>query len=611
MKTLQKHTLSSSTTQRQLQSLVSSATCSRRLRWQNHIPSLAIPVKSRSEVASFNEGTCERIGSQYCSYLNKESILTRHSRYNLKRRVASLPPLSSEVFAEKVLTAQASSSAVAAKASYEKACEACQKTYYSENAYQNHLGSQKHRLRAATSAKDSFEEETASVMSSTILVSEPAKPVSPEPAVQPVTEPIDPEAEAEFSKVIDGIKDTKLTDDIPVSRRPTRPHHSANEHRLEHPLSPEHVTESSAASTSTEGIPSKEIPLRKCLFCNYQSPTFKLNVMHMTKYHSMFIPEQIYLVNLEGLINWLYTRIHDLHECLYCHKTKFTTEAIQTHMRDTGHCKIAFEEENDMIDVGQFYDFSSTYSDPEEGGEADSDSHSPEKDGGVRIPDPRKVLKTVISNEQGEDVEMQNGDEDAEEGWETDSSASSLDSADLTAVPLDRRHMYKQERLQSHRHHSHDDPRRHRAVDGFHSHAHSHHAAFYSDHELHLPSGRTAGHRSLNRYFRQNLHNHPSPAERIEQQQQRLIEQVAREEEEEQDASMVDATATRMERGRQIITRTDGGLGMVGVTDAKKREVRALEQREAKRAQRAEKQYQWGVNKRANNQKHYRDPMLQ
>src|SRR5665811_735046 len=75
------------------------------------------------------------------------------------------------------------------------------------------------------------------------------------------------------------------------------------------------------------------------------------------------------------------------------------------------------------------------------------------------------------------------------------SSESSLDSADLTAVPLDERtHQY--EKLHQHPHHSHTDPRSHHNKDGWHSHAHKHnHAAFYADYELHLPSGRTAGHR--------------------------------------------------------------------------------------------------------------------
>ncbi|KAK4693374.1 pre-60S factor REI1, partial [Lecanoromycetidae sp. Uapishka_2] len=528
-------------------------------------------------------------------------------RYNLKRKIAELKPLSYEHFAEKVLNAQASSSAVAAKASFEKSCEACQKKYYSENAYQNHLGSQKHRLRVAVLAKDgkiTTDDETASLISSTMSLGEPInRPIADVKA----PESIDQEVEAEFSKVVDGIKETSLneerpaTEEEPVSRRPTRPHHSSNEQRSEHPLSPQKDPNNIISSTVDETSQPLMAPLNKCLFCNYDSPTFKLNVNHMGKFHGLFIPEQIYLIDLEGLISWLHSKIVNMHECLYCHKIKGSAEGIQTHMRDKGHCMIAFEAEEDMIEVGQFYDFSSTYSDPEEDDDdAIMEDFISETNGGVKI-DPRKVLKTVISDENG-DQEMTNGDENGE-GWETDSSASSLDSADVTAIPIEDRHE-AYERMPKHRHHSHKDPRPHRNIDGFHSHAHSHNnAAFHSDYELHLPSGRTAGHRSLQRYYRQNLHSYPTPAERVEQQ--RLIADGTADDE--GDQQMADSN----ERGRQLTTRVNGGQGMLGVTDAKKREVQAVEKRDTKRAQRAERKFEWGVNKQANSQKHFRDPLLQ
>ena len=553
----------------------------------------------------FSVAICELTGSESCSARVHDEPNISLSRYNLKRRVASLPPISSEIFAEKVLNAQASSSAVAAKASFEKNCSACQKTYYSENAFQNHLGSQKHRLRSAIIAKDggaSLDDETASVMSSTISLGEPINTPSrdadsSEPATKDI---IDAEAEAEFSEVVNGIKETSLVDHEeapktePVSRRPSRPHHSAHEKREEHPLSPQKDSNANDLSDIARKPADSSKPINRCLFCNYDSPSLKLNVMHMTKFHGMFIPEQNYLTDLDGLITWLNDKVIEAHECLYCHKLKGSVESIQTHMRDKGHCMIAFESEGDMIDVGQFYDFSSTYSD----GDYDEDimedideEHENDIKGGAR-----RVIKAVISDANG-DQEMADGQENAD-GWETDSSESSLDSADLTAVPIDHKHAY--ERLPLHRHHSHNDPRPHRALDGFHSHAHSHHAAFHSDHELHLPSGRTAGHRSLARYYRQNLHSYLTPAE---QSQQRLIENGT---DANGDAQMTDSNT----RGREI-TRANGGQGMLGVTDAKKREVRQVERRETKRAQRAQKQYQWGVDKRGNSQKHFRDPLLQ
>ncbi|KAI9808875.1 MAG: hypothetical protein M1827_007150 [Pycnora praestabilis] len=524
-------------------------------------------------------------------------------RYNLKRRVASLPPLPSEVFAEKVLTAQLTSTAAAAKASFEKACVACQKIYYSENAYQNHLGSQKHKVRMIAlqhGGVGGVDTETESVMSSTFSLGTPAETGSI------VTE--DPEAEAEFSKVVDGIKETTLTELEPVSQRPTRPHHSSVDDRSEHPLSPSDTEDSTPAPTN-ESDSREEVPLARCLFCNYDSPSLPLNILHMGKIHGMFIPEKSYLVDLEGLLGHLYEKITDLHECLYCSKVRNTRSGIQTHMRDKGHCMIGFESEEDMVDIGQFYDFRSTYSEEDDDDDDDDDEDMEEDEsgqkssGGVKLGAKRDgegkmTVNRGVAGDDGGDVEME--DEDGE-GWETDSSASSLDSADLTAVPLDHTHI--SEKLQRHRHHAHQDSRPHRDVDGFHSHAHHRpYAVYHSDYELHLPSGRTAGHRSLAKYYRQNLHNYPTQTERIEQ---RAITEASNSSTEGEEQGGQDG------RGRQVITRANGGMGMVGVTDAKKKEVKAVEKRERKREQRARANYQWGVDKRGNSQKHFRDPLLQ
>ena len=486
----------------------------------------------------------------------------RVSRYNLKRRVASLPPISAEIFADKILTAQASSTAVAAKASFEKVCPACQKTYYSENSYENHMKSQKHRVRVMTLAKDgsSTEDgETPSVMSSTISLGEPINKISTLQGVatNPPDESIDAEAEEEFSKVVNGIKETKITEE-PVSRRPNRPRHSAAEQRVEHPLSPEKSKIRTPKTTDNSEIPVSDDKLNHCLFCNLAPATLDLNVQHMTKIHGLFIPERKFLIDLRGLLNWLYDRIQkEPHECLYCHKLKSTAEAVQAHMKDLGHCKIAFEEEADMIEVGQFYDFRSTYSDDD------------------------------MNEDQDEEMSM---DEVNEDGWEDDSDVGSEDIGE--EIEIDEA-LEPKKRLSKPRTQSKDQ-------------------ALILDDELYLPSGKIAGHRSLAKYYRQNLRDHPSTAERDERQ--RLLE--AAQERGDEDVPMTNSGRDGTDesdggRGRQLVSRANGGLGMVGVTDAKKREVQAVEKRDTKRAQRSEKQYQWAVDKKGNSQKHFRDPLLQ
>ena len=502
-------------------------------------------------------------------------ILTSISRYNLKRRVTSLPPITSEVFTDKVLQAQASSNAAATKASYERSCTVCERTYFSENAFRNHIGSQKHKAKAA-GAGGREDDETESVMSSTFSL---GKPMAPSESMDSDAE--DDDDDDEIRGVAEGVKKSNIKE-TPLVRRPKQAEIEDSEGSIK-----------TAASVANDGPPN----LKLCLFCNYESPSIELSANHMAKIHEMFIPEKDYLVDLEGLIGSLHEKIHEYHECLYCGKLKQSVIGLQTHMRDVGHCKIPFHTEEEQLDIGEFYDFTSTYSDIEEDSDSEDNLSENKASGGVKLGAKRHTKKTDVDG----DEEMEEGD-----GWETDSSASSLDSADLTAVPLEQRtHQY--EKLDKHPHHTHSDPRPHRNKDGWHSHAHKHtHAVFYSEYELHLPSGRTAGHRSLNRYYRQNLHSHPSPAERQEREQLALEAAAnASDSDEEGEADQRVARNLQPARGRALVSRTNQN-GLVGVTAEKVREVQLAEKRARKIEERERRKTQWFNNKQSNMQKHFR-----
>jgi pre-60S factor REI1 len=546
--------------------------------------------------------------------LQKGHMKSDWHRYNLKRRVASLPPITSETFTEKVLQARAETSAKADKAGFERSCAVCQKTYYSENSYQNHLGSQKHKAKALAAAprkpdsvRKVVDDEASSIMSSTFSLGEPIATDG--------DDEVDSEAEEEFNQVVEGLQKTNLRDaraGISPVKRPSNPHLSAQaQHMTDHPMS----SMSSSENQSTEPTPSatpaqskadgQAADLKHCLFCNYSSPTVPLNIHHMERIHGLFIPERKYLVDLEGLIKALQKRIFDLHECIYCGKAKSDVYAVQAHMRDIGHCQIPYTTEAEQVEIGEFYDFRSTYSDHDDDSETDSDNV---RNRGAKLGAHREA---TTRNADG-DVIM--SDEAGEDGWETDSSASSLDSDDLTAVPMEQHNFNQYERLDQHPHHSRDDPRAHHQLDGWHSHGHRHnHAVFYDEYELHLPSGKSIGHRSLNRYFRQNLHSHPSPAER-----QQLAIEAAEAEDEDEDAMSVDAEAQQVAQRQQaarnhhraVVTRANGGLGMLGVAKHKKHEAKQAEQRGRSLKEFSKKRNEWTINKQANHQKYYNYQIL-
>lgn len=479
----------------------------------------------------------------------------------------------------------------------------CHRTYYSENSYHNHVGSQKHKAKEAASHRTQsgaavVPDDASSMISSTFSLGDP---------VHSNRSDLDSEAEEEFISIIEGMKKTGIQERPSPVKRPSNPPPSADAQKQEdQPMSGETGEQQSASVTpvpsKTSGVP-QNLSLKSCLFCNLESSDVPSNVAHMERSHGMFIPEKQYLVDMEGLLASLQERIQEFNECLYCGKVKSNAFAVQTHMRDTSHCKIPYTTEDEQLEIGEFYDFRSTYSDDDE---MDSDDEST-TNGGVRLGGKRA---TTVTNEDGEEV---NEGEDA--GWETDSSASSLDSAELTAVPAEN-HYHQYERLEKHPHHSRSDSRPHRQKDGWHSHSHKPtRAVFYDDAELHLPSGKSVGHRSLNKYYRQNLRDYPSPEERVQQQQ------LAIENGEDADAVDVDGEegsssrqmvhrGRQRDQNRQLASRAEGGIGMMGVSDKKKKEVKKAELRSRKLEHAAQKRMEWSLNKGANHQKYYNYQIL-
>lgn len=115
-----------------------------------------------------------------------------------------------------------------------------------------------------------------------------------------------------------------------------------------------------------------------------------------------------------------------------------------------------------------------------------------------------------------------------------------------------------------------------------------------SDHELRLPSGRTLGHRSLSRYYRQNLHSYPTPAERAASRAIIAAEAVG------------DDNPMPGHSGRQLATSARSEMGMIGVSDLEKRALRATEKKALKQEARARTQHEWRINKESNNQKTFK-----
>lgn len=97
-----------------------------------------------------------------------------------------------------------------------------------------------------------------------------------------------------------------------------------------------------------------------CLFCNHRSTDTSSNLEHMSRIHSFFIPDQDILVDLNGLLAYLGEKVAIGNLCLFCPnggKEFGSLAAVRKHMIDKAHCKLAYETEEDRIELADFYDY--------------------------------------------------------------------------------------------------------------------------------------------------------------------------------------------------------------------------------------------------------------
>ena len=269
------------------------------------------------------------------------------------------------------------------------------KTYTTENAYRSHIQSKKHK-----------ENELKSSLKQTTHSKGDSAPATP--AVSKVT------------------KAVAIDDDEQVIKS---------------------IDEKIAAARS-------RLSTTSCLFCPQVSLSLDDSLTHMSLVHSFFIPDAQFLIDLPGLILYLGEKIAVGNVCIYCNEKgrEFRSiEAVRKHMVDKSHCKIAYDKEDDRLEVSDYYDFTSSYQD---------------------VP---PTNNTKSSNRLDEDAESwEDMDDDDDDGEEIDEIIDEADEAssdeDLPENEL-----------------SYGD----------------------SIYELVLPSGSRIGHRTLRRYYAQSFPGAP------------------------------------------------------------------------------------------------------
>lgn len=325
-------------------------------------------------------------------------------RYNLKRKVALLPPIALELFNERLNAYQQTilDQNTSSQSKNHYSCSICNKNYNSENAYNSHLESNKHKER----------------VNSINTVKEPSKPK--------ILSKYEPHSIVNKPQTI--LKNTHDKDnDMEIINK------EDNEQNEEDEIKIDWKIELSKASTEEEVLEilkrkqdlTKPLKEAECLFCSYEDNDdgFEGMMEHMAKAHSFFIPDIEFLVDVKGLIKYLGEKINIDNLCIYCNgkgKAFYSIEAVRKHMSNKGHCKILYEDGGDL-EISEFYDFSSTYNnfendddnnlDDEEWEDVDEDMNEDndnnEEDDGEETENKRQLV-TINYNDKSQEIVRSN-----------------------------------------------------------------------------------------------------------------------------------------------------------------------------------------------------------
>ncbi|CAF0924408.1 unnamed protein product [Rotaria sordida] len=264
--------------------------------------------------------------------LQRAHYKTDWHRYNLKRKVADLGPITANEFTEKVESIQQQQQRSEKNLDINNrtglTCKDCGKAFTSENGLLNHIKSKKH---ADTVAKNA---------------NLPTKNPN-----QYQKSPVNTSEEAPSNE--ENMEEEEEEDDD-----------DDNWNDMDDGAT---MTNASAMEGETQvlGTP---LRLEECLFCSLKSSNLEENLSHMAYTHSFFLPDFEYIKDLPSLMEYLDEKVGIFHVCLWCNKKSFhDVLSVQRHMTDKGHCKILFDENpNSAWEYVDFYDYSISHPDSNE-----------------------------------------------------------------------------------------------------------------------------------------------------------------------------------------------------------------------------------------------------
>lgn len=378
-----------------------------------------MPHGSTPLSASF---TCNTCGIKFpTAELQRQHMKTEWHRYNLKRRVAQLPAISSDTFADLVLSRQSLE----------------QNRLADEDEYGFAINNRKTKsgMRQLTKKDLKRQQKRGRPLDITGDLAER------DPSLAPSVESV----HSEFSEFSIG------EDQHSIERKSTvySEDETSSEYNFTDKLhtdlessDEESEEESDISDSESYDELKEEVTATTCFYCGLKHTEREENIRHMYLKHGLYIPERSYLVDPEGLLVFLGGVIMEDHECLSCGFLGKNLESIRQHMRSKGHCKIPYETKEEKATISEFYNFNTEQSRPKAGNG---------KKKAVAFDEGFEIIEGAETTENG------SGEEDSEDSEDYGDSNYSIVQIDPSGV------------------------------------------------ELTLPTGSKIGHRSMTRYYRQNL----------------------------------------------------------------------------------------------------------
>ncbi|XP_050070170.1 cytoplasmic 60S subunit biogenesis factor ZNF622 [Anopheles maculipalpis] len=286
--------------------------------------------------------TCLNCGVRFATAeMQREHYKTHWHRYNLKRKLAELPPVTIEEFEKRII--QQKTEDAAAQEDQSLYCKACRKVFKSKNAHDNHLDSRKH--------KDNLQHYLAQSNGT-----------------------IGAAVGGGGSSTSSNMMDAELEVSVKSTRAATRAAAAATEEEVE-----EAMLEDGDSDEWEDVEFENPIDRNDCIFCPHHSEDLLENIKHMSIAHSFFIPDAEFCIDVEGLLTYLAEKVCRDFICLWCNekgRTFYSLDAVRNHMTEKVHCKMLHEGAA-LAEYVDFYDYSSSYPDHEDGMDVDAELDTP------------------------------------------------------------------------------------------------------------------------------------------------------------------------------------------------------------------------------------------